>query len=103
MFNRKLLSAFSYVVAVLLALQALYYLVMFVWSYVGTLPDLTVLMQPMEMLAVMGQLIFFYLVVAALRNLCDCGCHMSMGESAKKAFEAPMQAFKRVAKKASKK
>ena len=109
MFNRKMLSAFAYVVAALLALKALLSLTMFVWSNFEAPPiamfptEIALHLQYLLLVQELGTIFFIYLVVGALKNLCTCSCHMSVTERANKVIEGPVKTLKRVARKATKK
>lgn len=108
MFNRKMLSAFAYVVAGLLVLKALLSLTMFVWSNFETPPiamfptEIALHLQYLLLVQELGTILFFYLVVGALKNLCTCSCNVNVADSAKKEMEGPVKPLKRVARKAKK-
>lgn len=72
MFNKKVAMVLSYFVAILLLAEVILMLVMFVWSSVGTAPDLQGAEKYLNLLQQLGTLCFFYLLVTAARYFICC-------------------------------
>jgi len=103
MFNNKLLRGLAYTLALLLAANILFVLVMFVWNYLGTPPILDQnVSRVIAFLQNMGVMIFFYLFIGALREVfvnCNKCATNHAGASASAVKVEPIKVVKRVAAK----
>lgn len=93
MFNKKIVLALSNLIALLLLLKAMFVIVIFVWSYVGTPPVVVFDPRASQMVNVLvfiqelGTITFLYLVAAATASIVSCKGHGSQA-AARPALKA---------------
>jgi hypothetical protein len=69
MFNKKLLNILCWIMAVMLVAKLALDLILFIWAYFAA-PSLNPeLVKVLQEIAGIGQVIFIYIIVAAVRNI----------------------------------
>jgi|WetSurMetagenome_2_1015567.scaffolds.fasta_scaffold65468_2 hypothetical protein len=71
MFNKKLVDILCWIIAVMLVVQLVLNLVMWIWGYFSQPALAPEFVKVYNVIAGIGQVIFIYIIVAAIRSIAD--------------------------------